>query len=108
MIEKNCVSRPKRLKKMRTDIRKNVFVTTPYQTDQEAIEWKMKKIHPKLFGLWCPIKYELKESEKVLVPYTLFIFNYELKRGGRAERLTVMEKSESYMICTKDIVFTLI
>lgn len=87
MIEKNCVSRPKRLKKMRTDIRKNVFVTTPYQTDQEAIEWKMKKIHPKLFGLWCPIKYELKESEKVLVPYTLFIFNYELKRGGKSRAL---------------------
>ena len=56
MIEKNCVSRPKQLKMHSTQIKKDVYVTSPYQTDQEAIDWKMKKIHPKLFGLWCPVK----------------------------------------------------
>ena len=46
MIEKNCVSRPKQLKMHSTQIKKDVYVTSPYQTDQEAIDWKMKKIHP--------------------------------------------------------------
>ena len=83
MIEKNCVSRPKQLKMHSTQIKKDVYVTSPYQTDQEAIDWKMKKIHPKLFGLWCPVKYDLKEKERVFIPYCLFVFDYELKRGKK-------------------------
>lgn len=83
MIEKNCVSRPKQLKMHRTETKENVYVTSPYQTDQEAIDWKMKKIHPKLFGLWCPVKYELEKKEKVFIPYRLFVFDYELKRGKK-------------------------
>lgn len=64
---------------------KAVYITSPYQTDQEAIDWKMKQIHPKLFGLWCPVKYELVNKEKVYIPYRLFIFDYQLKRGKKAD-----------------------
>lgn len=83
MLEKDCVSRPKQLKMHRPQKKQDVYVTSSYHTDQEAIDWKMKKIHPKLFGIWCPVKYELKEKEKVFIPYRLFVFDYELKRGKK-------------------------
>ncbi|MBQ6496123.1 MAG: hypothetical protein IJI74_03015 [Firmicutes bacterium] len=60
----------------------SVYVTKPYGSDQEAIDWKMKQLHPKLLGLWCPMKYTIKKKEKVYVPYTLFVFDYELRRGS--------------------------
>ena len=83
MTTKNNVLRPKKLKKEVVDTKENIYVTSAYQTDQEAIDWKMKKIHPKLFGLWCPVKYEIVKKEKVFVPYRLFVFDYELKRGKK-------------------------
>lgn len=85
MTAKNSISRPKRLEKQTVETKGTVYVTSPYQTDKEAIDWKMKQIHPKLFGLWCPVKYELVEQEKVYVPYRLFVFDYQLKRGKKAD-----------------------
>lgn len=83
MTAKNSVSRPKRLEKQIVESKETIYVTSPYHTDQEAIDWKMKKIHPKLLGLWCPVKYELAKKEKVYIPYRLFVFDYELKRGKK-------------------------
>ncbi len=83
MAAKNRVSRPKRLEKQIMESKETIYVTSPYQTDQEAIDWKMEKIHPKLFGLWCPVKYELVKKERVYIPYRLFVFDYRLKRGKK-------------------------
>lgn len=85
MVVKNGVSQPKRLVNKKANQKKTIYITRPYNTDQEAIDWKMKKIHPKIFGLWCPVKYELIKKEKVYVPYRLFIFDYELRRGKKAD-----------------------
>lgn len=85
MTAKNGISRLKRLEEKRVETKESIYITSPYQTDQEAIDWKMKKIHPKLFGLWCPVKYELVNKEKVYVPYRLFVFDYELKRGKKPD-----------------------
>lgn len=85
MNAKNSISRPKRLEKQIVETKGTVYITRPYQTDQEAIDWKMEKIHPKLFGIWCPVKYELVKKEKVYIPYRLFVFDYELKRGKKAD-----------------------
>lgn len=62
---------------------RTVYITKPYGTDEDAIEWKMKQIHPKLLNLWCPVKYELISKEKVYVPNKLFVFEFSLKREGR-------------------------
>lgn len=83
MAAKNRVSRPKRLEKQIMKSKETIYVTSQYQTDQEAIDWKMEKIHPKLFGLWCPVKYELVKKERVYIPYRLFVFDYRLKRGKK-------------------------
>lgn len=50
---------------------------------EEAVELKMNQIHPKLFGLFCPMKYQLVSTEKVYVPYMLLIFDYRLVRSSR-------------------------
>lgn len=85
MTAKNRVSRPKRLEKQIMESKETIYVTSQYQTDQEAIDWKMEKIHPKLFGLWCPVKYELVKKERVYIPYRLFVFDYRLKRGKKED-----------------------
>lgn len=85
MAVKNGASLPKRLENNKMEKTGAIYITSLYQTDQEAIDWKMKKIHPKIFGLWCPVKYELVKKEKVYVPYRLFVFDYELKRGKKAD-----------------------
>ena len=50
-------------------------------SDEEALELKMNKINPKIFGIFCPVKYELKHSEKVQVPYLFLVFDYRLIRS---------------------------
>ena len=62
---------------------RTVYITKPYGSDEDAIEWKMKQIHPKLLNLWCPVKYELVSKEKVYVPNKLFVFEFSLKREGK-------------------------
>ena len=59
----------------------SIQTTESVMTDTEAVEHKMKIIHPKLFGLFCPVKYTLQEKRKVYVPYDFFVFAYELRRG---------------------------
>lgn len=51
----------------------------------EAVELKMKQIHPKLFGLFCPVKYKLLSTEPVYVPYLFLVFHYRLVRGSKKE-----------------------
>lgn len=58
-----------------------LYKTTNIFDDEEAIARKMKQIHPKLFGVFCPVKYELVKKEKVYVPYDFMRFNYKLIRG---------------------------
>lgn len=50
---------------------------------KEAVELKMKQIHPKLFGLFCPVKYRLLATENVYVPYLFLVFDYRLVRGSK-------------------------
>lgn len=50
---------------------------------EEAVELKLNQIHPKLFGLFCPMKYQLVSTEKVYVPYILLILDYRLVRSSR-------------------------
>lgn len=59
----------------------SIQITANFWTDEEAVAYKMKAIHPKLFGLFCPIRYVLSEKRKVYVPYEFFVFSYELRRG---------------------------
>ncbi len=54
---------------------------------KEAIDVKMKQIHPKLFGLFCPVKYHLISTQKVYVPYMFFVFDYRLARNPNKSRI---------------------
>lgn len=67
---------------MNQNLNKYIFSTHSVYTDEEALELKMKQIHPKLFGLFCPVKYECIKKEKVYVPYMLLIFNYNINRSS--------------------------
>lgn len=60
-----------------------VMVTMPVCTDEEAVNKKMKLLQSKLFGLFSPVKYELKSKRKVYIPYELLIFSYEIHRGKK-------------------------
>ena len=59
----------------------SIEATEEVMDNEEAVAVKMKLIHPKLFGLFCPVKYTLVEKRKVYVPYEFFVFSYELRRG---------------------------
>lgn len=59
-----------------------IMKTPNIYDNDEAVEFKMKQIHPKLFGLFCPVKYKLQSTEKVYVPYMLLIFNYRIIRNS--------------------------
>lgn len=50
---------------------KKILRTSNVYSSNQAVENKMKQIHPKLFGLFCPVKYSLVSTEKVYVPYML-------------------------------------
>lgn len=65
-------------------IRKTEYtlVTPRAFNDQEALDMKMKQIHPKLFGLFCPVKYRLVQKTKVQIPYMFLVFEYRLIRGS--------------------------
>lgn len=64
-----------------------VFTTPAVSTDEEAVRLKMKQIHPKLFGLFCPVKYKLVSKEKVQIPYELMVFDYRLIRNKKTQEL---------------------
>lgn len=66
---------------MNRETHQSIEATEEVMTDEEAVAFKMRKIHPKLFGLFCPVKYTLLEKRKVYVPYEFFVFSYELRRG---------------------------
>ncbi|MCQ4638497.1 hypothetical protein NE619_17345 [Anaerovorax odorimutans] len=66
---------------------KKIFVTPNIQDDEEAIALKMKQIHPKLLGLFCPVKYELIAKEKVQLPYEFLVFHYKLVRSTKKQDL---------------------
>lgn len=64
------------------------ILTTPAVcTDEEAVELKMKQIHPKMLGLFCPVKYTLVSKEKVQVPYELMVFDYRIVRNKKGQDL---------------------
>lgn len=58
-------------------------VTIPVITEDEAIGRKEKLLNTKLFGLFSPVKYEIKAVRKVYVPFELLIFSYEVNFGGK-------------------------
>lgn len=62
---------------------KLILSTPTVYTDDEAVEFKMKQIHPKMLGLFCPIKYTILSKEKVFVPYIFMVFDYKLIRNTR-------------------------
>lgn len=62
-----------------------IVKTQNVKEDRVALDAKMKQIHPKLFGLFCPFKYELLKTENVLVPYLFMIFDYETGRKDKLE-----------------------
>ncbi len=76
------VSSPKKL-----DSKQITFTTPNVFSDEEAVEFKMKQIHPKLFGLFCPVKYQVVSKEKVLVPYLFLVFDYRLMRSTKNREL---------------------
>ena len=61
-------------------------VTIPVITEDEAIGRKEKFLNAKLFGLFSPVKYEIKAVRKVYVPFELLIFSYEVNFGGNPDR----------------------
>lgn len=61
---------------------RTILTTAAVCSDKEAVSAKMKAIHPKLFGLFCPVKYRLVRQEKVLVPYMFIVFDYRILRSG--------------------------
>ncbi len=61
-----------------------IVKTQNVKEDSVALAVKMKQIHPKLFGLFCPFKYQLLKTENVLVPYLFMILDYET---GRTDKL---------------------
>ena len=67
---------------MNQNLNKYIFSTPNIYNDEEAVELKMKQIHPKLFGLFCPVRYECIKKEKVYVPYMLLVFNYKITRNS--------------------------
>ncbi len=67
---------------MNQNLNKYIFSTPNIYNDEEAVELKMKQIHPKLFGLFCPVRYECIKKEKVYVPYMLLVFNYKITRSS--------------------------
>lgn len=60
----------------------SILITPTIYDDEEAVAAKMKAIHPKLFGLFCPVKYRLLKKEKVLVPYMFIKFDYRIRRSN--------------------------
>ena len=60
---------------------RSIEATAEVMANEEAVAFKMKKIHPKLFGLFCPVRYTLVKKRKVYVPYEFFVYTYELRRG---------------------------
>ena len=62
---------------------KKILRTSNVYSSNQAVENKMKQIHPKLFGLFCPVKYSLVSTEKVYVPYMFMVFNYRVLRNPR-------------------------
>lgn len=73
---------------MKAVAQNDFILTTPnISDDQEAIAWKLKQIHPKLFGLFCPVKYQLVSKEKVQVPYQFMVFDYRLVRSTKKRDL---------------------
>lgn len=69
---------------MKTAVSEKFVLSTPaVYTDDEALEFKMKEIHPKMFGLFCPVKYTILSQEKVFVPYMFLVFDYKLIRNSK-------------------------
>lgn len=72
---------------MKTQNAEFVLATPAACTDEEAVNLKMKQIHPKLFGLFCPVKYTLIAKEKVQIPYELMVFDYRITRSRKGQDL---------------------
>lgn len=69
-----------------TEDKSYIMKTLNVYNREEAVNSKMKQIHPKLFGLFCPVKYKLLSTENVYVPYMLLIFNYRVVRNPEKQR----------------------
>ena len=65
-----------------------IYTTPNVFDDEEAIFFKMKRIHPKLFGLFCPVQYKLVSKEKVCVPYEFMVFHYTLRKSAKPKDAT--------------------
>lgn len=65
--------------------KKEILVTSSVKRDQQAVEDKLKALNPKLFGVFNPVPYELKEKRKVYLPYELLIFSYNITTGKNPE-----------------------
>lgn len=63
----------------------SIHVTESVGTDEEAVRKKMDLLNTKLFGLFSPVSYELKDKKKIYVPYELLVFSYEIHRGKRKD-----------------------
>lgn len=62
-------------------IDRNILITKPVRSDEEAIGKKMELLNTKLFGIFSPVTYNLMMRSKVYVPYELLVFSYEIRRG---------------------------
>ena len=67
------------MKNLKTIDEKFILTTEEVRSKEEAIEQKMKFLHPKLFGIQLT-KYELNQVRKVYIPYQLMVFHYEIPR----------------------------
>ena len=62
--------------------KETILTTKAVHCGEDAVKAKMKAIHPKLFGLFCPVKYRLLKKETVLVPYMFIKFDYRIRRSN--------------------------
>lgn len=78
---------PKQLSPVKSNSKEFIFTTPNVFSDEEAVEFKMKQIHPKMFGLFCPVKYNIVSQGKVFVPYMFLVFDYKMIRSAKNKDL---------------------
>lgn len=59
----------------------NILVTPQKRSGERAVANRMKQLSPKIFGIFTPVPYDLCFTRKVLIPYELLVFSYEIQRN---------------------------
>jgi hypothetical protein len=57
---------------------KKIVALSAVMTDNEAIDQKMKLLESKIFGVFSPVRYELKSKIKAFIPFELLVFQYSI------------------------------